>query len=230
MVGGIHGVMAGVRHYFHLGEENRQLLNYVSELTERLAEYEDAEGNATFDMLVDEEQQLKYRVMHASVVSNTVNRMENLIVLNRGIQDGVVADMMVLSPEGMLVGYVVNCTERYSVAVSVLNTKFKMMAKIRESEYSGMIQWDGTNQHKVTLEGLSKYATPEVGQEIVSSGSALFFPGIKIGTIAKSELDITGEYYTVMVDLYAHLSRLTNVLLVEKRDMNEILDLMESAR
>ena len=50
--------------------------------------------------------------MTASVTSNTVNRAQNLIVLNRGRRDGVAEEMAVLSSDGAMAGYVVDCTER----------------------------------------------------------------------------------------------------------------------
>ena len=37
VVGGVHGVFAGIRHYFSLGRENRDLLAHVAEMKERLA-------------------------------------------------------------------------------------------------------------------------------------------------------------------------------------------------
>ena len=46
VVGGVHGVFAGIRHYFSLGRENRDLLAHVAEMKERLAVYEEAETAA----------------------------------------------------------------------------------------------------------------------------------------------------------------------------------------
>ncbi len=230
VVGGLHGMMAGVRHYLLLGSENRELLDYVAQLTERLAEYEDAVSEPTLETVVDEEQKLKYRVMHASVVSNTINRAENLIVLNRGRLDGVTEEMTLLSPEGAMVGYVVDCTDRYSVAVSVLNTSFRVSGKLKDTEYFGSVYWDGTDPHVVTLDELSKYADPQPGQEVVTTGFSRFFPGVKIGVIESSVMNETRTFYTVKVRLEAHISRLSDVLLVEKRDLYEIRDLMDGVR
>ena len=36
LVGGVHGLFAGVRHYFSLGRENRELLAHVARMKERL--------------------------------------------------------------------------------------------------------------------------------------------------------------------------------------------------
>lgn len=122
VAGGVHGFFAGIRRYFSLGHENRLLLGRVAQLEERLAQYEEAETNARLDSYMQDIGESKYRFVTASVVANTVNRAQNLITLNRGRQDGVVEEMAVLSPDGAMAGYVVDCTERYAVAMSVLNT------------------------------------------------------------------------------------------------------------
>ena len=122
LVGGVHGLFAGVRHYFSLGRENRELLAHVARMKERLALYEEAETAARLDGYMQDIGVSKYRIMTASVTSNTVNRAQNLIVLNRGRRDGVAEEMAVLSSDGAMAGYVVDCTERYAVAMSVLNT------------------------------------------------------------------------------------------------------------
>ena len=139
VAGGVHGFFAGIRRYFSLGHENRLLLGRVAQLEERLAQYEEAETNARLDSYMQDIGESKYRFVTASVVANTVNRAQNLITLNRGRQDGVVEEMAVLSPDGAMAGYVVDCTERYAVAMSVLNTSFRASGKLADAEV--LIGW-----------------------------------------------------------------------------------------
>ncbi|MDE6624241.1 MAG: rod shape-determining protein MreC [Alistipes sp.] len=231
VVGGVHGVLAGVRRYFVLGRENRDLLERVAELTERLARYEEAETAAAFDERLAEIGESRLRVMNAAVIANTVNRAQNLIVLNRGRRDGVTDGMAVLSPSGAMVGYVADCTDRYAVAISVLNTSFRASGKLADSEYFGSIYWDGSDPHAVTMGELSKYAEPQPGQQVVTTGFSLYFPeGVTIGEVESAELNETRTAYTVRVRLAAHISQLSDVLLVENRDLYEIQDLLGSEK
>lgn len=231
VAGGVHGLLAGIRRYFLLGDENRALLAYTAELKERLARYEEAESIAGFDTALAEIGESKYRVMNASVISNTLNRAQNLIVLNRGTRDGVVADMAVVSPDGAMVGYVVDCTERYAVALSVLNTSFRASGKLADSDYFGSVYWDGVDPDVVTLGELSKYSEPQPGQEVVSAGFSQYFPaGVKIGVVESAVLNPTRTSYTARVRLTARIARLTDVLLVENRDLYEIRDLENSEK
>ena len=229
LVGGVHGLFAGVRHYFSLGRENRELLAHVARMKERLALYEEAETAARLDGYMQDIGVSKYRIMTASVTSYTVNRAQNLIVLNRGRRDGVTEEMGVLSPAGAMVGYVVACTERYSVAMSVLNTSFRASGKLVGSDYFGSVYWDGVDPHEVVLGDLSKYAEPRPGQEVVTAGFSQFFPAeVLIGWVESAELNETGTAYTVRVRLAAEISRLSDVVLVCTRDQYEIRDLEQS--
>lgn len=231
VAGGVHGLLAGIRRYFLLGEENRALLAYNAELKERLARYEEAEAIAGFDEALSEIGESKYRVMNASVISNTLNRAQNLIVLNRGTRDGVVPDMAVLSPDGAMAGYVVDCTDRYAVALSVLNTSFRASGMLAGSDYFGSIYWDGTDPDVVMMGELSKYAEPQPGQEVLTTGFSQYFPaGVKIGVVESAVLNDTRTAYTARVRLTAPIARLSDVLLVENRDLFEIRDLENSER
>ncbi len=229
VVGGLHGMLANIRHYFLLGEENRQLLAQIAELRQQLSHYEEANTVAGFNTMLAQIGGSKLRVMNAAVISNSLTRPENFIVLNRGNSEGVVPDMAVLAADGSMVGYVVDCTERYAVAISILNTSFRASGKLADSDYFGSIYWDGTDPEFVTLDELSKYAEPQAGQEVVSTGFSIYFPaGIRIGTVESAELNETRTAYKVRVRLAAPMSRLTDVLLVENLDLYNIRDLTNS--
>lgn len=229
LIGGVHGMFAGVRHYFSLGRENRALLAQVAGLREKLAVYDEAATAERLDSYIADLGISKYRVQTASVVSNTVNRAQNLIVLNRGRDDGVAEEMAVLASDGSMAGYVVDCTDRYAVAMSVLNTSFRASGKLADTDYFGSIYWDGLDQNTVVMGELSKYADPQPGQEVVTTGFSQYFPAdVVIGWVESAELNETRTAYTVQVRLAAEMSRLTDVILIENRDLQEIRDLENS--
>ena len=228
VAGGVHGFFAGIRRYFSLGHENRLLLGRVAQLEERLAQYEEAETNARLDSYMQDIGESKYRFATASVVANTVNRARNLITLNRGHRDGIVEEMAVLSPDGAMAGYVVACTERYAVAMSVLNTSFRASGKLADSEYYGSIYWDGLDPDVVVLGELSKYADPQPGQEVVTTGFSQYFPAdVLIGWVESASLNETRTAYDVRIRLAADMTALHDVVLVKNQDYNEQRQLEE---
>ncbi len=229
MLGGVHEAFSGVRHYFTLGRENRRLVARIAELEERLAASESAVAAAGLDSCVLTGEWSKYRMVPATVVGNSVNRTQNLITLDRGLADGVVESMAVLSPDGAMAGYVADCTDGYAVAMSVLNTSFRASGRLVGSDHFGSIYWDGRDQHVVLMGDVSKYADPQPGQEVVTAGFSQYFPpDVRIGTVESAALNETGTAYTVRVRLAAEVSRLTHVVLVENRDRAVIDALQQS--
>lgn len=229
VAGNVHSLFADVRHYFTLGDENRILLSRVAALEERLAAYKEAETAARLDAYMDELGPTKYRMATASVIGQSVNRAQNFMTLNRGRRDGVVEQMAVLAPDGAMTGYVISCSERYSVVMSVLNTSFRASGKLVGTDYFGSIFWDGLDQNVVVLGDISKYADPQPGQEVVTAGFSQYFPAdVLIGWVESSELNETNTAYTLRVRLAAELSRLSDVILVENRDLTQIDSLQQS--
>lgn len=228
IVGSVHGLFAGIHHYFTLGRENRILLDRVTELETQLAAYRAAEDSIRFADYMTGSEKGPYRLATARVISNSVNRSQNFLTLDKGRRDGIVRDMAVLSPDGAMVGYVVACSERYAVAVSALNTSFRASGKIAGSDYFGSIHWDGSDRHYVTMTELSKYAAPEPGDEVVSTGYSLYFPAdIPIGSVESAELNENKTSYTVRIRLATDMTALGDVILVENERLDELRTLQE---
>ena len=227
VTGGLAGAITDIDGYFSLAKENRELTERVAELEQRLAYYDrDVHGVDQIDIA-----ELQYEYMAARVVSNSINRSNNFITLNKGMRDGVVSDMAVLSPSGEAVGYILDCSERYSVAVSVLNTSFRTGCKIKGDGYSGSIEWDGGSTYEVQMRELSKYARIEVGAEVVTTGVSHYFPSdMLIGWVESYSLDESKTYYNARVRLAADFTNLHQVVLVKYIDREEVVELESRAK
>ncbi|MBQ3187569.1 MAG: rod shape-determining protein MreC [Alistipes sp.] len=229
VVGGLNGLVTDMSNFFRLGRENRALTTRIAALEEELARYREADEAGRLKVELRTMGESKYRMTEAAVVSNTVGRAHNYITLNRGGADGITNGMGVITPDGSIAGYIVDYTEHYAVAVSILNPVFRGSGTPEGSAYQGAIRWDGRNPHFVTLEGLSKYAEPQVGQKILSTGFESYFPaGLTIGTVESATLDEVGTTYTVRVRLSADLSAMNNLIIIENLDHQEIHELQQS--
>jgi rod shape-determining protein MreC len=203
------------------------LAKRVADLEQQLAYYGGlVDTTATIDIA-----ELQYEFMPARVVSSSINRTHNFITLNKGLRDGVMNDMAVLSPSGEAVGYILDCSERYSVAISILNTSFRTGCKIKGDGYSGSIEWNGGSTYSVTMCELSKYAKIEIGAEVVTTGVSHYFPSdMLIGWVESYELDESKTYYNATVRLAADFSNLHSVILVKYIDREEVVGLEQSAK
>lgn len=236
VAGGIQSSIFGVKHYFTLRSENEALAQRVAELEGRLSYYRDKEINAITDSISLEgldptlvESLSQYRYTTARIISNSISRSRNFITLNRGRMHGVMVDMAVISPSGVMIGYVVGCSERYSIVLPMLNIDFRTSGKIVGDEHFGSISWSGNSSYKVEMTDLSKHADIEIGDEVVSTGLSHYFPeGIKIGYVESFSINDTQTSYNVTIRLAADMTKLNNVILIENLDYGEIKELEDN--
>ena len=211
VVGGVQGALNDVRGYFRLGRENRRLVDRITELEEELAVYRQMDADSARKELLRAPGVKPYRMTVARVISNSINKEHNLIVLDRGERDGVSTGMGVLSSDGVMVGYVVACSDRHAVAVSILNTSFRASGKLAGDDYFGSIYWTGGDRYHVNMKELSKYAS--IGEGYVESYS----------------LSDTQMAYDVEIRLAVDVSQLTDVILVDISDQDDIRRLENEA-
>ena len=238
VVGGLQRSVFSVKHFFTLRSENEMLSARVAELENSLAAYREREANMATDTLsmaqIDSafvEQLTQYSYTPARIISNTINRNRNYITLNRGRQHGITEDMAVISPDGSMVGYIVGCSDRYSVAISILNDKFTTSGKIVGDDHFGSITWNGRSPHKVQMSELTKYAEFEVGAPVVSSGLSHIFPeGVKIGVVESFSENDNQTSFDVVVRLAADMTKVSNVLVISNNGYIEATELEEAAR
>ena len=238
VVGGLQRSVFSVKHFFTLRSENEMLSARVAELEHSLAAYREREANMATDTLsmaqIDSafvEQLTQYSYTPARIISNTINRNRNYITLNRGRQHGITEDMAVISPDGSMVGYIVGCSDRYSVAISILNDKFTTSGKIVGDDHFGSITWNGRSPHKVQMSELTKYAEFEVGAPVVSSGLSHIFPeGVKIGVVESFSENDNQTSFDVVVRLAADMTKVSNVLVISNDGYIEATELEEEVK
>lgn len=227
LAGGIHSAFSGVKRFFALPAENRQLLERVVALENELSLHREQALYAALDT-VGSPVTGPYRYTTARVVSNSINRQENLLTLNKGFDYEVAPETAVVTPSGAMVGYVIGCSERYSVAMSILNTAFRASGEVAGDGHFGSLYWDGFDAEHIRMRDLSKYASVERGDSIVSTSFSRYFPaGILIGTVEEFELNETRTAYDVRIRLAADMTALHDVVLIKNQDSDEQWQLQE---
>ncbi len=210
----------GVLDYLNLSEKNRLLAEENLILREELEQIKSniqatsMSANSSFigDYFFNWE--------IAKVINNSVNKQRNFITLDKGRSEGVVPDMAVVGPNGV-VGIVVSVSENISMAMSILNLDFRMSARMRKNGYFGSLSWDGQNQRTVQFNEIPYHVDVAVGDTIETSGFSSIFPaGLLVGVV--SDIDRSGgDFYRIYVDLLTDFKRLNYVYVVKNNLQNE---------
>ncbi len=230
-VGGAQKLIHNTTHLFELPSENRTLTEHIAALEARLDNYQKVEMAdslaAIEDVVAFDDPDHLYIV--ARVVSNSINKHDNFIVLDKGVEQGVRENMAVISPTGEMLGYIAGCSSRYSAALSALSSTFSTSGKLLHGEHFGSISWGGDDRYSVKLTELSKYANINVGDTVVSTGFSQIFPAnVVVGTVSSYSLNAMQTAYTATVELAADISATDYVLIVGRRDSFEIEELIDS--
>ncbi len=227
VTGGVSGVLRSTRHLMSLPQENRALSERIAELEAEIDLYATAvvDAPASEDIIFEDP---AYSYVVGKVVSNSINKLDNFIVIDKGVSDGVREQMAVITPTGEMLGYVASCTGRYSAALSILSRSFTTSGKLRGGSNYGSISWSGESRYRVSMSQLSKYEPINIGDTVVSTGFSHIFPGdVVIGTVASYEFNEMQTAYNVEIDLAAQLTSINYVLLVGNRESGEIEELLE---
>ncbi len=218
------------KEYIHLKKENDALV-LENALLKKQA-FNDAFNNemidSTYTNSLNKEE--VYDVIVAKVIKNTFNTKENYITIKGGTRDGIEKDFGVINSNGV-VGIVQKSSNKYSTVLSILNTKSKIIAKIKGTNHFGPLEWDGKNTGYVQLNDIPRLAELYKGDTIVTSNYSKVFPeNIPIGVIEKAYTTVSSNYFTIEVKLFNDMTNLGYVYIIKNNDLNEINELEEETK
>jgi rod shape-determining protein MreC len=98
---------------------------------------------------------------------------------------------------------------------------------VKQKDYFGTAQWDGSDSRYTTLRYIPRHANPAVGDTVVTSGFNAVFPqGILIGVIRSASLSEESPFWDIQVALAQDFSKLSFVELVKSNLKKETDSLM----
>ena len=228
-------VSSSVSSFLSLRAENRQLFDRNKQLELEILQlnHQLETMKATIlppDDIMTDSLFSNYEYISAVVVNNSVTRLLNYITINKGSKDGIEPDMGVISTHGV-VGIVSMVNYRFSVIIPLLNPKWGLSCKLFNSNYYGTLMWDGRDARYANLEELPTHAEFHEGDTVVTSGfSAIFPPGIMVGTVANSDISASSGFYSLKVTLATDFRNLTTVWVVKNNLQKEQWDVEQEAR
>lgn len=234
VAGKLYELDSSIGSYFALSDVNKdltfrnvQLEHEVSELRQQLDSLHEDSVRGRFNQL---ELLKDYKLIPAKVVSNSLDRTDNLITIDRGEADGVRKDMGVVCGTGV-VGIVYLTSEHYSVLIPVLNSTSNVSCTIRGRGYFGYLHWDGGSSKYAYVDDVPRHAHFKLYDEVVTSGySSVFPPGVLVGKILHVFNSKDGLSYRLQVALSTDFGRLRDVCVIDDKQLKERLDILRAAQ
>ena len=167
--------------------ENRELRAENNLLNELETE------NSRLRMALDFRERSSFKLMPARIISRNASTWWNTLRINRGFEDGVEADMPVVTELGV-VGKTTTVSKNEAIVVLVTDETCRIGCKIDGTREQGIIS--GLRIQEKAAEGLlqmnflSKNAKIEPGQQVLTAGVAhgAFPPGLVIGRVKEFRL------------------------------------------
>lgn len=234
VAGKVYEIDSEVKAYFSLVDVNRELTQrnlYLEQQVEMLAGKLAKAGKDSLPLKGAMLAQLDgYRLIPAKVVSNTVDKKDNFMTINRGRLDGVRDGMGVVSGTGV-VGIVYLVSDHYSVVIPLLSSKSSISCSLQGRGYFGFLHWTGGNPRLAWLDDVPRHATFKLYDKVVTNGySAVFPPGMIVGKVLHVYNSSDGLAYRIQVELSADLGNVRDVCVIDNKPLEERLQVLRAAK
>ena len=233
-VGLLYEGRAAVESFFSLTKLNEELTLRNFYLERQVNELARAYGELTQDTTAMERNGLqflqKYKVIPAKVISNSVDKKDNLLTIDKGSKDGVKVDMGVACGNGV-VGVVYMTSAHYAVVIPALNSSSsRISCAIRGRGYFGYLHWAGGDASRAYVEDIPRHAQFHTGDWVVTSGYSSVFPaGVMVGQIEKIYNSPDGLSYRLQVKLSTDFANLRDVCVINDESVLEQSQLLHAA-
>ena len=174
---------------------------------------EDAGQAHRLQNLLGFKEQFVSQTQAAQVIGSSGSDQSRLLYLDKGSDDGIKADMAVVTPDGV-VGKVIRAFGHSSQVMLISDQLSGVGAMLEKSRLQGVVR--GTPSGSLLLRDVMSDEKVEVGDLVLSSGGDRVFPkGMPIGRV-KTISSGPELFYNIELQPAANLGRLEEVLVITK--------------
>lgn len=224
---------SSLKTFFSLTKINEQLNVRNLYLEQTVKKLNEKLSNSTSDssQLRSTQTQVleEFKLIPAKVITNSIDRKDNFITIDKGTADGVRKDMGVACGNGV-VGVVYMPSQHYAIVIPVLSSKSNISVAIRGRGYYGYLHWTGGASDLAYVDDIPRHAHFRLGDTVETSGYSSIFPqGIIVGQILHVYNSRDGLSYRVQVKLSTDFSNLRDVCVIDNTGLEERINLLRAA-
>ncbi len=226
----VANVISQGRAYFEgydaLEEENAELKKKVSELEqkERDADIALEENDRLRSLLGIQERNRSFKLQTAEVIARSPGEWATTISLDKGSNQGIAVNDLVITEEGNMVGYVSNVAPTYCDVTTVIDTNMQAGALVTRTREAAIAEGDYTlmSEGNLRLSYLEPDSDVVIGDTVETSGRGGVFPkGIMIGTIERVVPEDNGISNYAVIKPFVNVEKITNVAIITDFEVNE---------
>jgi len=202
-------------------QENIKLKEEIQELRQDKFELAEARiQNQRLKKILDFKESSSYPIVSANVIGGSPSILRSeVVIVDRGTQDGISQGMPVASSEG-IVGRVLTVGDRSSEVLLITDPVSAVDAFIHRTRVRGIVKGTGAG---CAMEYIEQNSDVSVGDKVISSGKEGFFPkGVIIGTV--SDIETKGSFISAQVSPFVDLDSLEEVVIILKTNSNIVLN------
>ena len=234
VTGWFYSLSKDVTSFFHLKKNNQLLLERSAELEKQILALKDrmdiltAADSAEVNAFVSDSVPMpQFGYIPAEVVNLSFSGVNNFITISKGSRHGIKPDMGVISTGGV-VGVVSVVSPNFSVVIPLINPKFRLSAKLKNSENYGSVIWDGTSIGEAQLQELPKHEDFHQGDTVMTSFSRIFPRNTIIGFVSSVGESKDDNFNTFNIQLATNFYALQDVLVIDDAYYEEQKQLEET--
>ena len=163
-----------------------------------------------------------FNFISANVINNSINNVNNYLIIDKGRNDGVKKDMGVISEKGV-VGKIVNVTDNYSSVMSMLNSYSVVSTRFADNQHIANVCWGNFDYRYGTVKDIPLHIVLEKGDTLVTSGFSNIYPAdIMVGTIEEMLDADSKDFNVAKLKFSTNFSTLRHVFVIENLHQTEI--------
>lgn len=209
---------ASIGNKNYLEEQNEQLKseNEYLKLEVNRLELLDKENKELSSLLETSQKYKQYPTSTARIIGKDPNNWYNTLILDKGTNDGISVDMIVVA-NGGLVGKIVEVTSNSSKVITIIDDTSSISVTSVRTNDLGFVQGDVTlmNSNLTKLEYLDINSSVLEDDEIVTSSISSLYPaGLTVGYVEEIYSSNEGLTKHAIVQPVVNFKELTSVLII----------------